>query len=276
MKFINPNIHFTGNGFWIRWTLIAFIIIIVSVIVIGFFKRLKVDFEKLKVSCKKFLLLLLVYLSTIPIYIFRDFLGDCGNSVIYKVAESLNNIESLVIVVLVGTFIYGCMYKNFHTFINFYIKVLATLELTYIIAYYITNQVALEWWFNWMGVFLLGIVFILLYIIEIKALPTSTSFTNPYNAINEYDNLYSLRKYQADNIISIIKSKISDSGYSICINGEWGSGKTSLINGVMDKVRDDTKVNVYEIRINAMELDNSTAMMKYLFAQMENGFDNTC
>lgn len=269
MSFTNPNIYITTSGFWIRWTLVAFIFINILLLVY-LIKNLKGKSITLIFTLDKSLLLpTLIYLSTIPIYMFRDTIGNGKASAIYKTAEHLNSIESLVVFVLIAVLIYGFIYKNSYTFINVYFRALADIEITYIISCYVTNQVKLDQWFNWFGVFLLGIIFVTLSKIKIKSTIANTPPINIHDAVVRYDSLFSARKYQANEIVNIITSDISEAGYSICVTGEWGTGKTSLINGVYNKAKQIDGISLYEIRINALELDDSISLINYFFIRIE-------
>ncbi len=146
---------------------------------------------------------------------------------------------------------------------------LAVIEITYIISCYVTNQVKLDQWFNWFGEFLLGIIFVVLSKVKIKFAKANTPLKNIHDAVDRYDSLFSARKYQANEIVNIITSDISESGYSICVTGEWGTGKTSLINGVYNKAKQIDGFSLYEIRINSLELDDSISLINYFFIRIE-------
>ena len=47
----------------------------------------------------------------------------------------------------------------------------------------------------------------------------------------------------ADQLYDLIKNEITDKSFAICLNGEWGSGKTSLLKRVYNKLRESTKNN---------------------------------
>ena len=270
MSFTNPNIYFTNSGFWIRWTLIAFVFIIIILFIYLLIRKFRVNSIAFTRNMQKtFLFPTLIYLSTIPIYYFRDVIGDKGNSIIYKSAEYLNSLESLVVITLIIALVYGLTFKNSYTFANFYFKVLAVLEIIYIFSYYITSQVELNRWFNWVGVISLGIMFVALNVIKVKPTQKNIPRINAHNAITGYDSLFSVRKYQAKELVNIIERSISEAGYSVCVTGKWGMGKTSLANGALDKARKNQHVDIHEIRINAMELDDELALVNYFFKRIE-------
>ena len=136
MRFQNPNIY--CGEWWIRWTLVAFIVINTCLLIWYLCQPKKKNFKSSKINYRTIFLPLLGYLSTIPIYYFRDAIGNNGQSIIYKTAEFLNSIESLVVITILIAFAYGIRYKNAQTFIAFLVRLLASIEITYIIAYFIT------------------------------------------------------------------------------------------------------------------------------------------
>lgn len=279
MRFENPNIYFcVDNGeFFIRWTLVAFFVLVTSfviyIILIKAFSdktKNKTKLLSIQIIPSKMLFLSLLYASTLITYFFRNVLSDNGTSLIYKSSEQLNTHESIVVAILVVMFLMGLKFKNSDTYFDFYARALAVLEIIYIIACYITNQVDLCLWYNWLCVFVLGVLFVALSTVKFAFKATNNPNDNIHDPIIYFQYLFENRKRQAEEIISIIKSSISDSGYSVCIAGEWGSGKTSLINGVIDKLnKSNDTANVHIIRINAMELDDLKSLTYYFFEKIE-------
>lgn len=82
-----------------------------------------------------------------------------------------------------------------------------------------------------------------------------------------YGQLFESRQKAANQLKKLIVNTDS-SAVSICISGEWGIGKTSLINGTIDLLK-KSSANSYEIiRINALELDTPQSLKKYTFQQI--------
>ena len=54
-----------------------------------------------------------------------------------------------------------------------------------------------------------------------------------YAPVKDYESLFPVHQDQADDIIYII-SNLSFEPFSLCVSGEWGSGKTSFVNAVLD------------------------------------------
>ena len=99
MPTFNPNIIITGDGFWVRWTLLAFIGINIALSVFVLYKNYlckKNNEERIKIifSIKKVFVPVLLYIATIPIYYFRNALVTNDDSAIYKSATYLNSINA--------------------------------------------------------------------------------------------------------------------------------------------------------------------------------------
>lgn len=271
MIFSPPNLYFCNGEFWISFALVSFIIIAFSavclVINISRAKSIKV----MGFTPKLTLINTFVYASTIPIYYFSNQIGSNANSFIYKLAKSLNSIEIIVVMTLIIILLFGVSIKNKQKFMILFLKALANIEIIYIFSYYITKQVTLTHWYNWLGVVLLGIVYVFLNSISINPIKKNRTKINIHNPVDEYESLYALRKSQADELIDIIKNDTCISGYSVCISSKWGMGKTSFVNGIINNLRNnkDNGINIHVIHINAMELDDTTSLINYFFKRVE-------
>lgn len=272
MKSIESNIYISALGFCMRWSLPVFVIfclILLSYILWVVLKKktVKISFRKSEV----FVLSILTFLSIPVFYLFRDNISDNGNSFLYKSAESLQTMESIVGFIMLVLLIYGFKYKNSYTYINLYIKILAIIEIVYLMSYCITDQFNPAICLNWLLMIILGIIFVVLNTVKLKLVTSKENLLNlnVHAATKEYDSLFQIRKIQADNLIDIIESEMSQLGYSICISGEWGSGKTSLANAIVKKAKKRENVKIFEIRINAMELDDNNSLINYFFKRIE-------
>jgi hypothetical protein len=285
--FIDPKVYFYFGDdiFWVRWTLIAFMIAFGFVFLLFYpyfdencmnylkFIRKKTREEKklLCLTVKNFLgkhwVSLLIYSSTVIVYWFSKLIVKDESTIIYKLAETANNLEGIVIIGLFVFLIIGLKYKNKNTYYNFLMKVISVIEIVYIFAYYLTDQVELTQWFNWGGVIIFGILFIILATFKIDVADTGDNDENDYTYIpvEKYEQLYEKRKWQADGIASIIEDEIADSGCTICISGGWGTGKTSLMNGIIEQVKERKVKKIEVIKINAMELDDKATLINYVF-----------
>jgi len=94
-----------------------------------------------------------------------------------------------------------------------------------------------------------------------------------FRPVEIYNDLLPQQQTIANEIISMICDNCAESSASICVSGEWGVGKTSIVNGAIDqlkkKARKDGKVRHDEcIYINAMELDTLSSLFDYFFSRM--------
>lgn len=85
--------------------------------------------------------------------------------------------------------------------------------------------------------------------------------------VTSYLHLFLPRKRQADQLMDLIQNS-SPQPLSICISGDWGSGKTSLVNGTLEKLLREFPHQYEVIRINALELDTLQSLKSYVFTQI--------
>jgi len=67
---------------------------------------------------------------------------------------------------------------------------------------------------------------------------------------SEHDDLLKIEKY-SDGLIGFIKT--SEMPITIGVQGEWGSGKTSLLNTIKKELCDDTDAKFYPVWLNTWE-----------------------
>ncbi len=134
------------------------------------------------------------------------------------------------------------------------------------------NQIDHTYWKNNLVIVSAWILNGLFLIIDIQPIKVevgnSTRFDLiSYGAVKSVDELFPSHKEQAEDIVSII-SNSSIEPFSICISGEWGTGKTSVMNGVVELLK-ETQEKPYDIiYINALELDNKKTVLTYIMAQI--------
>lgn len=140
----------------------------------------------------------------------------------------------------------------------------------------ISGIIDLTYWCNWVVVILTFVIYFMLLVsdfvkVEQKVKKEKNGFILSFNPIEKFDQLFPQYKYQAERIVDIIDHSSSEP-ISICLSGEWGTGKTSIINGVEDLLT-NRKCNLnteYEfIRINSMELDNKNALLNYFMNEVK-------
>ena len=126
---------------------------------------------------------------------------------------------------------------------------------------------------NKVVIFCAIILFFLLSIVQIepriKPLKKTGQFDMiSHNPVQKADELFPQHKIQAEEVADII-FKSSAEPFSICISGEWGKGKTSVMNGIEDILKAKKDCNFEFIHIKALELDNKQALVRYLFLQIK-------
>jgi hypothetical protein len=235
-----------------------------------------------------------IYLVTVPVYLTRNYISMEESSIFYKAAELLNSLDSIVVSVMIILLIYGFThFLNKSTVLDLYRKAIAVLEIVYLLSYYITDQFDITECYNIILIFFMGITFCVLNLLRIVPRSSlesgSDKSINIYSPISDFNDLFPDRQKQAEELIKIIKENKIVSGYSICINGKWGQGKTSFVNATLAKLNEDKtnkgQVNkkntyknktklIYEVRINAMELDDLRSLINYFLIRIKEILDS--
>lgn len=133
------------------------------------------------------------------------------------------------------------------------------------------RQIDLNYWPNWIAVFSVGGFYLLLLFVDSKIINCEKcvidyKYDISYDPVKEIEQLFPRHKAQAERLANLIINS-SPEPLSICFSGEWGKGKTSVINGVEQLFKD--KDNYSFIRINAMELDDKKSLLNYFVAEIK-------
>lgn len=80
-----------------------------------------------------------------------------------------------------------------------------------------------------------------------------------------YEELFESRKVQANNIISYIDSYSDKERFTLLLNGEWGTGKTSIIKGIQSKCKDKYDM----IFIQPMLFDKKELLVEYFCERLK-------
>jgi len=142
----------------------------------------------------------------------------------------------------------------------------------------LSGQIECTLWQNVVVLISGGILNILFLLIDIKCIMNHTTCEPkfdliPYSPVKRFDDLFPQHREQAEIIANIIYS-LSPEPFSICLSGTWGSGKTSVINGVSE-ILEKREDKLYDfIHINALELDNKQTMLSYLMVQIKEKLKN--
>ncbi|EPB8182592.1 P-loop NTPase fold protein [Clostridium perfringens] len=172
-----------------------------------------------------------------------------------------NNIWIIIGTLLLGVFLeLHIKYKNSrkkyikHNINNFMIGVV----VLYINKYILTLDI-----FNiWLGIFIILVNIKVLFNLEIFDQKNKKITTNKMKeyVCESYDELFPTRKNQADILIDYIDSfNKNDIRFTLLINGKWGTGKTSLIKAIENKVKD----RYIMIFIQPMIFDKRELLIKY-------------
>lgn len=226
--------------------------------------------------------ILMIILPFIIIGVMKVLNIDLTITFIYPIAEQVVKHNMLILSFLLLSGIVGFTFKNIKTYYLFWINIELVLCYICFVSYCITDIIPLK-----SGVGLLLLIFFLvvttlLYFTKNRINEENISVQRgSLSPINEYSKLYECRINQMNYLNHIIQDEISDYGYSICISGEWGCGKTSFINAALDKI--STEINgkkiiniekIYSIFINTMELDNLESIVKYFFNRIKDIFND--
>ncbi|MFZ3590361.1 P-loop NTPase fold protein [Bacillus sp. DJP31] len=84
--------------------------------------------------------------------------------------------------------------------------------------------------------------------------------------ITSYNQLLPTRKKEYARIIDLLKKNNYDEPFALLLNGDWGVGKTSLINVLSKKLEDGGNFKIF---IQPMILDTTEKQMEYFFGQLE-------
>lgn len=214
-------------------------------------------------------------------FFFVDF--DFSKTIICPIAKQITAHLSIVGISLLVFAIIGLSYKNKKTYFKSYTNVLSIVgyicalselfSLTHPTKLGQINCISIIDRINYISLIILCVCEIILISLRLfdKCKKNDNSESASRNLLNPIENdkdLFDSRKNQAEiftNLLSGENNEMLNHGYSICVNGEWGAGKTSFINAVIKKMEDSFEV----IRINSMELDCFESLVNYFFGCMK-------
>lgn len=200
-----------------------------------------------------------------------EFLGE--ENIIIKISETYLKFETLVFILL---FVFLCTAFLNNTNRETHIKA-ANCIFRYLIwislgTGILFGQIEYTYWKNVVVIVCAWVLNGMFFFIDISSIQDTVDNLAkfdliPYGAVKSTDALFPSHKKQAEDIVNII-SNSSANPFSICLSGEWGTGKTSVINGVAEMLK-ETEDNPYDIiYINALEIDNKKTLLAYLMAQI--------
>ncbi|MHA7098045.1 P-loop NTPase fold protein [Priestia aryabhattai] len=84
--------------------------------------------------------------------------------------------------------------------------------------------------------------------------------------IKHFDYLFPTRKKEFTRIYDYLKDIDTVDPYAVAINANWGEGKTSLINALQERLKNDNNEVIY---LQPMILDTREKLLHYVFSQLE-------
>lgn len=276
-------IWFGDYGF--RPALIALFLYLLMMGGFRFFGNCRASWEKQSrpVLCRKSLLYILLLVLFFIIQFYQ------GNRVseetwISNVLENYLKIEDLLVAVLLLVTVLGCTFReNVHQFLDIVLKIVRVVCVFSLYGNFLTGLCA----YSFLNTVILIAVWVLLIATAGCTIVSSSSddmkISSSYAPIERYEDLSANFKRIADRLVSVVETDAS-STYSICLAGDWGMGKTSIIHGVehrlkeLSQLREEQKNNSKKaskeghykfIYINALELDTAESLFHYLFSRIK-------
>lgn len=217
---------------------------------------------------RKIIVTLLAFSLALPLYLTHP--ATVAESLAASVCAVILRWETLLSCGLFMVFLCGIILiqKNKRRFIRTVNSAVRLLLPACTFATMATRQIELSRYLNWLCLLVLGVAFVVLWVYEIEP-KTALDMKSYYFApIEAYEELFPERQRQADRLVALIQDSPADA-YSICVNGQWGFGKTSVVNGALNKLKKDYPGQYEEIRINAMEMDTTQSLLSYVFDQIK-------
>ncbi len=218
-----------------------------------------------RASFVRHILLVLAMLGVNIYFAMTGFLEE--ENVFTAVSEVIMQYSWIVFILLVGALLYFDTYINRQTSRKISLGIAGTYLAIFAEARFVINQ-EFDLWFSILLMTIAALPSIQCFF-ETKRKPQYNESANSYSPIKKDLYLFKSRKGQQNYLISLFQNEsLVNKGMSICIKGKWGSGKTSFINTTLDRMRNG-KIEFEEIRINALELEDTSALIKYYFTRVK-------
>lgn len=135
------------------------------------------------------------------------------------------------------------------------------------------ERIVLSYWPNRIAFGFLSAFYFLLLVVEGEKSINSDVENNhrediSYNPVDDLDQLFPQHRAQAERLAKIILDSSSEP-FSVCLSGKWGTGKTSVVNGVVKLLEKKDKDNYVFIHINAIELDSKETLLNYFMTEIK-------
>lgn len=144
-------------------------------------------------------------------------------------------------------------------------KIYYCLGLTYIFTAISINQLVAVNDFVLILIFILG--WSVLQLLSRESLNNGDKVDEESDVdIKSYKQLMPTRQKELKNILTLLMRNNYNEPFALLLNGNWGEGKTSLVNVLTKKLNGDGNFNIF---IQPLILDTTEKQMKYFFSQLE-------
>lgn len=199
----------------------------------------------------------ILYITVFAVYMLRF-----NNQTFHKIMQLIIDLEYAVLLLLLLFCLSIFLFKNKPDMLRGVRIAILVIQLIYTYAFFLEGAVCLNTVFNWIGVILFGFLFcgIYLFVPDEERKEPRKSLDSP---IGDYYALFGVRKHQCKMIVNRILDGRSDKADSVCIVGEWGTGKTSMAESVIGELKKSEKCTVDVIRMNITELFTLSSMVEH-------------
>ena len=198
-----------------------------------------------------------------------------GEALPTKLTTAFLNYEALLswgllLVCMIGLI---CIDKNQLAFLRVITRAVDVLIGLSVFSTVAAGQIKLVEYGNWALLLTLGVAFVALAVCNIKPVKRESTGSAPaqsasFEPIESFDRLLPERQVEANQLADLL-ANAPKAPLSICVNGRWGSGKTSVVNGALEKLTAGANGKYEIIRINAMEMDTQESLISYVFDQIK-------
>ena len=155
--------------------------------------------------------------------------------------------------------------KSFKKVINHFSQIYYYIGMTYIFCGFSINKINIIWSIFFISLFLL--VWSILQLISLDIVSPKNDFDeNSDVEIKLYKQLMPTRKKELKKILEVLINNNYNEPFALLLNGNWGEGKTSIINVLTKKLKADGNHNIF---IQPLMLDTSEKLIEYFFRQLE-------
>ena len=225
-------------------------------------KRLKGWYEKYKRELAKAFGTAVLY--TLLLYAVELLLPE--DTAIHKAAGLLVQYSTLGVIVLSLATVYGFWLKSGReSYLNILLQAGSIWTLAVAAAAFISGTVEFSVYNDLWSVCLCAAAFAAMHC-KLENAADTVHQDDPFGPTKTFDELIGARRKEAEQLTDWIDAN-RQKNYSICITGEWGSGKTSFVNGVIDKLNSKNRQDCV-IWVRTLELDSLENLLQYLFGEI--------